>query len=357
VTASSAAASPRLRLAALGCGRVFERFHLPALLTSPDWELTAAVDPAGERLRWISGLRPGIAAAASLAELGADVHLDAVLVSSPPDTHCALGSEGLRRGAHALIEKPMALRPSEAASLLALARERGRQVWVGYNRRFRPAYLQLRERVRQAGPDRIRDIACDLYSTPLGWGAVSGYLTVPERGGDLLDDLASHQLDLVPWIVGRPVEEVRARFLRRDAHEVLAAIELRFAGGLVGRCRAGHGAGALERLQVRLDDRVLLASPAGSSAARRVPRRWVERYLALRTTLGNAGRRLGRRPGYTVESFAGQLAAWAGAIRGGGASVAADGAAGARCVELVEACRHSLAVGGAWVAAPAGRAS
>ena len=357
MTASSAAAAPRLRLAALGCGRVFERFHLPALRTSPDWELTAAADPAGERLRWIGAVQPGIALAASLAELGTAAQVDAVLISSPPDTHCALGSEALRRGAHVLIEKPLALRPSEASSLLALARDRGRQVWVGYNRRFRPPYRRLRERLAQSGPDRIRDIACDLYSRPMGWGAVTGYLTVPERGGDLLDDLASHQLDLLPWIVGRPVEEVRARFLRRDAREVAAAIELRFAGGLVGRCRAAHGAAPRERLQVRLADRVLLASPAGVSVARRLPRRWAEHYLSLRTTLGNAGRRLGRRPGYTVESFAGQLAAWASAIRGGGASAAADGAAGARCVELVEACRHSLAVGGAWVAAPAAPAS
>ena len=106
-------ASP-IRLAALGCGRVFERFHLPALRRSPNWTLTAAVDPSMERLRWIGGLAPGVALAGALPELDSAVEFDAVLVSSPPEIHCALASEALRRGAHVLIEKPMVLRTSEA---------------------------------------------------------------------------------------------------------------------------------------------------------------------------------------------------------------------------------------------------
>ena len=36
--------TPPLRLAVIGCGRVFERFHHPALLRSADWTLVGAVD-------------------------------------------------------------------------------------------------------------------------------------------------------------------------------------------------------------------------------------------------------------------------------------------------------------------------
>jgi predicted dehydrogenase len=82
------------------------------------------------------------------------------------------------------------------------------------------------------------------------------------------------------------------------------------------------------------------------------PTRLVDRYLAGRTLLGSVGRRLTGAPGHTAETFAGQLAAWAAALRGAAPSAAADGAAGARCVELVEACRQSLAVGGEWVTVP-----
>ncbi|HYC33683.1 MAG TPA: Gfo/Idh/MocA family oxidoreductase [Gemmatimonadales bacterium] len=338
-----------IRLAALGCGRVFERFHLPALRRSPAWVLAAAVDPSSERLRWMSGAAPGIALAASLAELDRRAEFDAVLVSAPPDAHCALASEALRRGVHVLIEKPMVLRASEAASLLELARTVGRQVWVGFNRRFRPAYLALRERLRLTPAERVRGIEFEMRGSARAWGAVTGYLG-RGRGGDLLDDLGSHQLDLVPWIVGHRVEELRARLERVQPDAAEVAIDLRFDGGLEGRCRAAHAAPPVERLEVRLADRTLVASQGGLAGASWLPPSTARRYLSGRTALGSLARRLRGAPGHTVETFEAQLGAWAGALRGGSAGAAADGEAGARCVELVEACRQSLAVGGGWVA-------
>jgi len=341
-----------LRLAAIGCGRVFERFHLPALRRSPDWILAGAVDPAAERMRWVGRMVPGAALAGSLRELDAGGPFDAVLITTPPDTHCALASEGLRRGAHVLIEKPMALRPSEAAALLALGREGGRQIWVGYNRRFRPAYARLRERLRTTPPERLRGVSYELRTAPARWDALSGSHNLQERGGDLLDDIASHQLDLIPWLVGRPVEAVRARFERRDAEAVVVGIDLRFAGGLEGHCRAGHGPDSAERLEVRLADRTFIATQGAMTAKTWTPTALVDRYLQGRTAAGSVVRRLSGAPGYTMETFDRQLAAWAAALRGAAPPAAADGRAGARCVELVEACRGSLAVGGEWVAVP-----
>jgi predicted dehydrogenase len=353
-TSSGATAPPPLRLAAVGCGRVFERFHLPVLRRSRDWSLVAAVDPVADRLRWIGRTVPGIEVAGTLRELEPTTVLDAVLISTPPDTHCALASEALRRGAHVLIEKPMVLRPTEAESLLALARDTGRQIWVGYNRRFRPAFAGLRARLRATAPERLHGVLYELRTSPAQWGALSGFHDLQERGDNLLDDIASHQLDLIPWIVDRPVEEVRARYERRDTDALVVGIDLRFAGGLEGRCRAGHGSDSAERLEVRLADRIIVATHGAMAATRWVPLPLMDRYCAARTAMGSVLRRLRGAQGYTMESFDRQLAAWADALRGGGAGAAADGAAGARCVELVEACRRSLSVGGDWVAVSAG---
>ncbi|HEX6104912.1 MAG TPA: Gfo/Idh/MocA family oxidoreductase [Gemmatimonadales bacterium] len=342
-----------LRLVALGCGRVFERFHLPALRSSPDWTLVAAVDPSADRVRWVQRMVPNVAVVGALSELDSGLAADAVLVSAPPDTHCALAAEALRRGAHVLLEKPMALGLPEAASLLALAGDVGRQIWVGYNRRFRPAFRRLRAHLAEVPPDEVRRISYELRSSPAQWGALSGWLSLQERGGGLLDDIASHQLDLVPWIVARPVEAVRARFLRRDDREIVVAMDLRFAGGLQARCTAAHGPHAAERLEVRLARRSLIATQGAMIATTLTPGPLADAYLAGRTAIGSAMRRLRRAPGHTLDSFSRQLAAWAGALRGGTGTGAADGAAGARCVALVEACRQSLAVGGEWIPAPA----
>ena len=61
-----------------------------------------------------------------------------------------------------------------------------------------------------------------------------------------------------------------------------------------------------------------------------------------------------RQPKATLETIRRQHADWAAAVRGARPPIgaAADGLAGARCVALTDAARHSLAGGGAWISIP-----
>jgi predicted dehydrogenase len=346
--------TPRLKLAIVGCGRVVERFHLPALHASRAWTVVGAVDVRPARLHWISGLLPEVPVGESLAALRTGEPIDAVLVATPPESHCALGAEALRGGAHLLMEKPLALQPSEARSLVALAREAGRQVWVGFNRRFRPGYRGLRDRLAALPAGRLRALEFDLHTDPRRWNAVSRATVEPEHRGGLIDDLASHQLDLVPWLVGRPVESVQARYLRREPGATVVEIGLRLAGGLEARCRAGHGELQAEYLIADLGDHLLVASAGGLVPAASGQVGMARRWLAARAAADAVRRRLTRRAAATVATIRQQHDEWAAALRGEPrlAVTAADGQAGARCLALTEAARHSLAVGGAWVSAP-----
>jgi predicted dehydrogenase len=343
-----------LRLAIVGCGRVVERFHQPALRTSEAWKVVGAVDVRPARLRWIEGVLPGVPVAESLGALPDPEAIDAVLVATPPESHCALGAEVLHRGAHLLMEKPLALQPGEAASLVALARERNRQIWVGFNRRFRAGYRSLRRRLEGLPPGRLRGLEFDLHTDPSRWNAIARAPAEPEQRGGLIDDLASHQLDLVSWLIQRPVESVCARYLHREAGAAVVEIGLRFAGGMEARCRAGHGTRQAEYMVADLGDRVLVASPGGITSASRGLVSVALRWLSARATIDAVQRRAARRPPATADTIRQQHNEWAAAIRGGPAasSIAADGHAGARCMALTEAARHSLAGGGAWVSAP-----
>jgi hypothetical protein len=46
-----------LRIGVAGCGRFFERFHLPALRISRHWQLVAACDTSPERRQWAESSR------------------------------------------------------------------------------------------------------------------------------------------------------------------------------------------------------------------------------------------------------------------------------------------------------------
>jgi predicted dehydrogenase len=330
---------------------VFERFHHPALLGSPDWELVGAVDISPARLRWLSSVRPGLAVAESLAALPDTGRLDAVLIATPPEAHCALGAEVLRRGSHLLVEKPLALHLGEAESLVALAEHLGLQVWVGFNRRFRAGYWELQRRLDELPRGRILGLQFDLHTDPRLWDAITRSTADPETRGGLIDDLACHQLDLVPWLLRRPVDAVRAQYLRREPGVSVVEIGLRLRGGMEARCRAGHGAQQLEQIAVHLGDRLLVAGPGGLVSTSRALAPLAGRRLAVKAAADAIRRRLTRRPKATVDTIQRQHAHWAAGIRGATATIgaAADGAAGARCVALTDAARHSLAGGGAWV--------
>jgi predicted dehydrogenase len=330
---------------------VFERFHQPALLGSPDWELVGAVDIRPARLRWLSSVQPGLPVAESLGALPDTGRLDAVLIATPPESHCALGAEVLRRGSHLLVEKPLALQLGEAESLVTLAEHLGRQVWVGFNRRFRSGYGELRRCLQELAPGRILGLDFELHTDPRRWDAITRSAIDPEARGGLIDDLACHQLDLVPWLLSQPVDAVRARYLRREPGASVVEIGLRLRGGMEARCRAGHGTLQLEQITADLGDRLLVAGPGGLVGTTRALAPLAGRRLGVMAAADAIRRRLARRPKATVETIRRQHALWAAGVRGATAASgeAADGTAGARCVALTDAARHSLAGGGAWV--------
>jgi predicted dehydrogenase len=335
-----------LSVAAVGCGRVFGRFHLPALRTLAGWSVVALIDPRPERRRWAEKELPGVLTLDALASLPDRLIPDAVLITTSPDSHFGVAQEALLRGAHVLIEKPMVLQPSEAASLVALAHSVRRQIRVGFNRRFRPAYTALRELLAATPREQMRSATFELCSNPRDWQPISGY---PR----LLDDIASHQLDLLPWLFDRPVSQVRAKYAEQNAKATVMSIDLLFADGLEASCRTGHQERFVERLEVVLDGRRLLAGPAGLHSSGSTSTGLARRYFGARALARAVARKISGRPSDTADTFRRQFVAWECALRtgheAGGQAMGADGEAGARSVALVEACRRSVALEGAWV--------
>ena len=79
--------------------------------------------------------------------------LDVVDICSPPRTHADIAIRSLKAGAHALIEKPMAINTEECDRIIAAAKENGRKICVAHSDLFYPSFLKARELVK-AGNDR-----------------------------------------------------------------------------------------------------------------------------------------------------------------------------------------------------------
>ena len=134
----------RANIAVVGCGSWSVEAHLPALERNADAQVVAVVDldPAA---RERAAHRFGVAAAyASHEELFAAEQPDGVIIATPHARHFEQARAALEAGAHVLVEKPMVLEPEHGRELQRLARERGRELIVGYPWHYNRQAVELR---------------------------------------------------------------------------------------------------------------------------------------------------------------------------------------------------------------------
>jgi predicted dehydrogenase len=327
----------RLDLAVVGCGRVFQRYHLPALracqAAGADFAtvLVAACEVEPARRTWAER-ELGIPCFQSVDELLGAVHVDAALVCTPPDSHSHITARLLVGGAHVLVEKPMSLSSTEARTLADAAKVSDRVLRVGFNRRFRADYAELRRRSRTSG---VQKVTYTFVAEAGRWsGAVGGATSAHEHA---LHDAGSHALDLIAHLGGR-IEQLRA-VARARGSDATVDIEARLASDIEAACTVGRAPRYKEALEIEsTQGEVLSADASGGSLVARI---------MLVSEL--VRRRLDGTPTRSQRSFHEQMRSFLSACRGEDDLVGAGIADGLASVAAVSACLRSLAEGGTWL--------
>ena len=332
-----------LRLLVVGCGRVFRRFHLPALRHAEGIEVAGVADRDAGAARAAADALGGVPAFAEAEELLTAVPAAAALVLTPPDTHAPVIDQALARGLHLLVEKPLATEVAAAERLAAAARARGLWLQVGYNRRLRPSLRALAAALGEggSGPRRLRL----RLRTPGGrWGRASGDERAVAR--ELLFDLGTHLADLAAWLAGSPVVAVRAKPLRFPGGGPELAAEFRLADGSRAYCTVGYGRRLEEHAIVQAPDGLMVATPWTFHRGGWTAGTGLRDRLRRLADLGSA--RLGLTRNLTQRSFDAQLAGFHEAVAGRPRPELADARAAVAAVRTVEAWRRSLAAAGDW---------
>lgn len=116
--------SRRMRVVQIGCGGRAQA-HLAAMMTHPDIEVVAVCDRDEARLA-ATGARFGIATRyTDMAEAIAQSRPDLVDIVTPPSIRLSIIEAAIAAGAPAiLIEKPLALTPSESRAIAKLGEKR-----------------------------------------------------------------------------------------------------------------------------------------------------------------------------------------------------------------------------------------
>ena len=221
-------------LAVIGAGGVSQIVHLPILKRLPDLKVAAIVDTQLSKARTIAERFDVPVAARTLADVPADVAVDAVLVATPTDTHVAVVEEALERGHHVLCERPLAPTSEGAESLIAGAEQAKRQLMVAMNQRYRMDIRAIRQFVATGELGNVI-LVRSVWLTRSDRRPKRGWRLDPDSsGGGVLMDLGAQALDAALWLLGYPeVERVSAETHPRTAVEDTAVALLTLAGGAV----------------------------------------------------------------------------------------------------------------------------
>ncbi len=214
--------SESLRAAVIGTGHL-GTLHAEKYAAMDGVRLTAVYDVDPSRARAVAQAC-GCRAAASLDEALAEADIASVAV--PTAAHHAAAMAVLAAGVHLLIEKPLASCAREGEEICDSAEKAGLLVAVGHLERFNPAFEDLR---RMLGHPRF--IECHRLSPFAG------------RGGDtdVVLDVMIHDLDLIAFLVGKPLVSVEAVGVPvLSDHADIANARLRFEGGCIANVTASR---------------------------------------------------------------------------------------------------------------------
>lgn len=278
----------KLGVALVGAGNIARWVHLPNLKKIAGASLRAIHSMNAARSKSYA-LRFGAAYCCTDYEIilkDPDIHV--VVIASRNQHHAGQAGDALRAGKHVFLEKPMALTEEECRAVCKAVEETGRQLTVGFNRRFASFYGELkRELIKRTGPAVLN---CRVNSPGISG---SYWMADPSSGGAILGE-ACHFVDLMYWLLEAEPVSVSAFSLPTGRREPIGennlAASFRFADGSIGNltyCTVGSKTSAGERVE---------AFAEGFGAFSEDFKR-----LAIRRTLTSRRSRLYADKGYEVQ--------------------------------------------------------
>jgi len=129
---------------------------------------------------------------------------DAVVIAVGTDAHEEILKPILRRGLPILCEKPISLEIGSTQQIIALAKESGSQIQVGFQRRFDESFMAVKKQVASGQLGTLYSVAMTARDkTPSPREFIAG-------SGGIFRDLHVHDFDLIRWLTGCEVQSVFA---------------------------------------------------------------------------------------------------------------------------------------------------
>ena len=247
----------------IGAGNYASRMLIPAFKKSGA-QLHTIVTSGG-----INGVIQGEKTGFSIASTDVDAMLadpviNTVAIVTRHNSHARFVAQTLRAGKHVFVEKPLAISEKELVDVQAayqecLAKGKSKHVMVGFNRRFSPQIVKMKQLLSP-----IKEPKSFIMTMNAGAIPADHWTQDLEVGGGRIIGEACHFIDLMRYLAGSEIVSVQARRMGRAPSvavtEDKASITLGFADGSFGSIHYfANGAASFpkERVEVFAAGRVL----------------------------------------------------------------------------------------------------
>ncbi len=223
------------RFAILGCGRIAPR-HFESLTQLKGAEIVACADIQFERATQFAE-KYKIKAFKSLEELLSWGEFDVISICTPSGSHAEHSIAAMKAKKHVVVEKPMALRLSDADAMIEASTKNHVRLFVVKQNRYNLPVLALRQALEQGrfgkltlGTVRVRWCRPQAYYDHDNWRGKWA------TDGGVFSNQASHHIDLLEWCMGE-VDTVYAKTATQLAKiecEDTGVVVLKFKSGALG---------------------------------------------------------------------------------------------------------------------------
>ena len=192
----------QIRVGLVGTSWWADAMYLPSLASSKKAVVSACCGRNEERARQLASNWNIPAVYTNWEEMLNQESLDALIISTPNDTHFTISLAALEKGLHVLCEKPLALNYTEAKKMLEAAQRQKAVTMVP----FTYSFLPMNQKIKSLLSDGFLGDPYHLnfrYFADYGRSAeYSWRFDQKHAGSGSLGDLGSHFIYLAVWFFG-----------------------------------------------------------------------------------------------------------------------------------------------------------
>lgn len=216
----------------IGCGNI-AKIHAEAIKNIQDVRLSAVCD-IDESKGQIFANRYNALYYSDYTEMLKNTDIDAIIIATPHYLHKEMTISGLNAKKHVLCEKPMATNIEDGKEISRVLKQTDKVYAVCYQNRFNASSLAMKHHLETNSFGKLKGIKADLT-----WNRGSSYYSIDswkgtwgKEGGGVLINQAIHTLDLITWLIERPIK-IKGKIMTTLLDEVIEVEDAAMATAII----------------------------------------------------------------------------------------------------------------------------